>query len=110
MGLTDRFQLLGLKRDEGARTYEGREIATGRPVLIHLFPDHASPLSRALLGKFEALPEHERRRVIERGEHEGGVYLVTDRLADYAGLREWLTGKNEDGPVSLEAAGAWRVT
>jgi hypothetical protein len=110
MALTDRFQLFGLKRDEGARTYEAREIATGRPVLVHLFPDQASPLSRALLAKFEALPEHERRRVIERGEHEGGIYLVTDRLADYPGLREWLSGKNEDGPVSLEAGGAWRVT
>jgi hypothetical protein len=110
MPLTDRFQLLGLKRDEGVRTYEAREIATGRPVLVHLFPDHASPLSRALLGKFEALPEQERRRVIERGEHEGGIYLVTDRLADYSGLREWLSGKNADGPVSLEAGGAWRVT
>jgi hypothetical protein len=109
VALTDRFQLFDLRRDEGARTFEAREIATGRPVLVHLFGDCTAPLNRALLTKLDALPEHERRRIIERGEHEGGVYVVTDRLVEYAGLREWLEQKPADAPKSLESASAWRM-
>jgi hypothetical protein len=106
---TDRFQLLDLKRDEGARTFEAREIATGRPVLVHLFADRTAPLNRALLANFETLPEEERKRVIDRGEHEGGLYFVTDRLADYPGLREWLKAKNDERKKALNMAGAWEV-
>ncbi len=105
----DRFQLLELKRDEGARTFEAREIATGRPVLVHLFGEKPSPLSRALLAKLDALSDQERDRVIERGDSGGGIYLVTDRLVDYAGLREWLTAIKPDVQKPLNIAGAWQV-
>jgi hypothetical protein len=104
--LTDRFQLLDLRRDEGARTFEAREIATGRPVLVHLFADPSAPLNHVLLEKIDALPQKEQARVIDRGEHEGGVYVVTDRLAEYGGLREWLALK----PTKpLDAASEWRT-
>lgn len=109
MPFTDRFQLLDLKRDEGARTYEAREIATGRPVLVHLFAKPTAPLNQALLAKLDALPEEERGRIIDRGEHEGGLYLVTDRLADYAGLEEWLKAKGENRAKPLDSAGAWHL-
>lgn len=109
MPFTDRFQLLDLKRDEGARTFEAREIATGRPVLVHLFADARSPLSRVLLVKLDTLPEHERQRIIDRGAHEGGIYLVTDRLAEYGGLREWLKVHHEDRPKPMDARGAWQI-
>ncbi len=109
MPLTDRFQLFDLKRDEGARSFEAREIATGRPVLVHLFADRTSPLNRALLAKMETLAPQERARIIDRGEHEGGVYIVTDRLAEYPGLREWLSQKDPDRAKDLSVAGAWQV-
>jgi hypothetical protein len=95
---TDRFQLLDLKRDEGARSFEAREIATGRPVLAHIFENRTAPLTRILLAKIDTLPEAERARIIERGDHEAGVYIITDRLIEYAGLREWLTQKKMDVP------------
>jgi hypothetical protein len=106
---TDRFQLLGLKRDEGACSFEAREIANGRPVLVHLFADRTSPLNRALLAKVDALPSSERGRIIDRGEHEGGVYIVTDRLAEYPGLHEWLRAKHPDRARPLDEGGAWRM-
>lgn len=108
MPFTDRFQLLDLKRDEGARTYEAREIATGRPVYVHVFADTTAPLNRALLAKLDNLPEEELRRIIDRGPLDVGVYVVTDRLAEYPGLREWLKAKNQDRPKPLEARGAWQ--
>ena len=109
MPFTDRFQLLDLKRDEGARTFEAREIATGRPVFVHLFVNRSSPLNRALLAKIDTLPEEERHRIIDRGDHESGLYVVTDRLAEYPGLREWLQAKNEHRPKPLDAGGAWQL-
>ncbi|HTB15510.1 MAG TPA: hypothetical protein VK752_28260 [Bryobacteraceae bacterium] len=108
MPFTERFQLLDLKRDEGARTYEAREIATGRPVFVHLFANTTSPLNRAMLAKLDTLPEEERHRILDRGEHEGGIYLVTDRLAEYQGLREWLKAHHEEHPKPLDARGAWQ--
>jgi hypothetical protein len=107
VSLTDRFQLFDLRRDEGARTFEAREIATGRPVLVHLFANRTSPLNRVLLSKVDALPEKERLRVLDSGDHEGGVYLVTDRLAEYAGLREWLSQK-DPRPRNPDSGTDWR--
>lgn len=109
MPFTDRFQLLDLKRDEGARTYEAREIATGRPVYVHVFADCSAPLNRALLAKLDTLPEEERHRILDRGQLDVGVYVVTDRLAEYPGLREWLKAKHEERPKPLDARGAWQL-
>ncbi len=109
MPFTDRFQLLDLKRDEGARTFEAREIATGRPVFVHLFADGSSPVARALLAKLDTLPDQERRRIIDRGGFQGGIYLVTDRLAEFGGLREWLDAHTRDHAEPLDARGAWAV-
>ena len=90
MGLDDRFELLDLDRDEGVRSYTAREIATGLPVKVHLFGKPKTPLQAALLEAIDRLPEAEKSRILDRGEHEGKPYLVTDRLAPYAGLTEWV--------------------
>ena len=66
MPFTDRFQLLDLRRDEGARTFEAREIATGRPVFVHLFADHCT-IEPGFAAKVDTLPEEERHRIIDRG-------------------------------------------
>lgn len=86
----DQFELLELRRDGGIQTYHAREIATARPVQVHLFPYGRTQESDALLGMVDQLPETERRRVLDRGESRGLPYVVTDRLAGYADLREWL--------------------
>ncbi len=95
MGLCDRFELLDLDRDEGVLSYTAREIATGLPVKVHLFRKPKAPLQAALLEAIEQLPEGERKRILDRGEHEGKPYLVTDRLAPYAGLTEWVKSAKE---------------
>src|SRR6185437_5548997 len=90
VSLYERYELLDLNRDDGVKTFEAREIATGRPVKVHLFVRATAPLQAALLKAIEHLEESDRQRIIERGKHEGTPYLVTDRLADYAGLSEWV--------------------
>ena len=95
MGLYDRFELLELRRDDGIQTYHAREIATARPVQVHVMGHGETPENLALLARIEHLPEAEWRRVIERGEVQGMPYVVTDRLAGHPGFREWLTAKTD---------------
>ena len=117
MSLYERYELLDLNRDDGVKTFEAREIATGRPLKVHLFVHPAAPLQVALLKAIEQLPDSERQRIIERGKHEGTPYVVTDRLVDYAGLSEWVQaashhGKPHPNPApdpQLGTAGAWKV-
>jgi hypothetical protein len=111
VSLYERYELLELDRDDGVKTFQGREIATGRPVKVHLFVAPASPYQAQLWKKIDELPESERARVLDRGKHEGTRYLVTDRLVDYAGLFEWISAslKKADGKKPLETAGAWKV-
>jgi hypothetical protein len=95
LGLYDRFELLDLRRDDGIQTYHAREIATARPVQVHVLGHGETPENLALLARIEHLPEAEWRRVIERGEVQGMPYVVTDRLAGHPGFREWLTSKTD---------------
>src|SRR5579871_2554159 len=44
LSLYERYELLDLNRDLGVKTFEAREIATGRPVKVHLFEHPSAPL------------------------------------------------------------------
>ncbi len=114
MSLYERYELLDLNRDDGVKTFEAREIATGRPVKVHLFVRPSAPLQAALLKAIDHLSESDRERIVERGKHEGTPYVVTDRLADYPGLSEWVQAashqnKSKAAKPVLETAGAWKV-
>ena len=114
MSLYERYELLDLNRDDGVKTFEAREIATGRPVKVHLFVRPGAPLQAALLKAIDHLAEPDLQRIIERGKHEGTPYVVTDRLPDYPGLSEWVQAashhsKSKSAKPVLETAGAWKV-
>ncbi|MBZ5605835.1 MAG: hypothetical protein LAO79_26350 [Acidobacteriia bacterium] len=93
----DRFELLELRQDDrvqtGVQTYHARDVSTRRPVQVHLFPDAERRETLALLARLAYLPEIERRRIIDRGMFRGRPYVVTDRLAGFANLRDWLERK-----------------
>lgn len=111
MSLYERYELLDLNRDIGVKTFEAREIATGRPVKVHLFVQPSAPLQAALLKAIDKLPDDARQRILERGKHEGTPYVVTDRLADYPGLSEWAQAAGHSPKPAkplLETAGAWK--
>ena len=118
MNLYQRFELLRLVRDDGVKSFEGVEKSTGRPVLAHLFVNPQAVSSRVMLEQLGHLPQADLRRVVDRGTHEGTPYVITDRLADYPGLSEFLIAKTRkpgaEQPAanpqpSLDSAGAWRV-
>ena len=78
VSFSDRFELFDLLRDEEVQTFRARERATGRSVEAHL---SASP---ELLAKLES------GGVIDRGSHEGKLYIVT-------------------ASQGLDSVGAWRI-
>jgi hypothetical protein len=90
VGLHEQFELRELQRDDGIRTFQAREIATGRPVEVHLFVQAGTAESLAMLARIDRLPEAQRRRILSRGHDRGTPYVVTDRLLEQPGLREWL--------------------
>jgi hypothetical protein len=94
----NQFELLELRRDDGIQTFHAREISTERPVQVHFLD--TVPETLALLSRIHQLPAAERRRVLDRGVCEGRPYVVTDRLAGFANLREWLESKA--APRSLD--------
>ena len=71
MSLYERYELLDLNRDDGVKTFEAREIATGRPVKVHLFVRPSAPLQAALLKAIDHLSETDLQRILERGKHRG---------------------------------------
>jgi hypothetical protein len=87
----DRFELLELRREGIVKTYHAREIATARPVQVHLFTGPNASETAQLLELVPHLSDAERRRVLDRGESQGLPYIVTDRLAGYVDFREWIT-------------------
>jgi hypothetical protein len=112
VSLYERFELLDLDRDDGVKTFAAREISTGRPVKVHLFVRADAPIQVALLKAIDRLPDAERPRIIERGKHDGTPYVVTDRLADYPGLSEWVQATGHAAKPkkpALEIAGAWKL-
>ena len=90
LSLYERYELLDLTRDIGVKTFEAREIATGRPVKVHLFEHPSAPLQAALLKAIDKLSVEQRQRILEQGRHEQTPYVVTDQLTGYAGLSEWV--------------------
>ena len=80
MSFPDRFELLEFLRGDGVQTFRARERASGRAVEAHL------SMSTDLLAQLESV-----NTVIDRGSHEGKLYVVTT-------------------PLGLDSAGAWRVT
>lgn len=95
----DRFELLELRRDDGVQVFHAREVATARPVQVHLFTQANVAESLALLSRLNQLPEPDRRRILDRGTTQGFPYVVTDRLAGFANLREWLDSKTAPAPA-----------
>jgi hypothetical protein len=78
VSFSDRFELLEQVREGEVQTFRARERATGRDVEAHL---SASP---ELLAKLES------PSVLDRGSHEGKLYVVTT-------------------PLGLDSVGAWRI-
>lgn len=90
MSFYSTYDLIDLVRDDGIKTFNAVEIATGRPVLVHLFTRPGSPEMQALLSMLPRLSPEAKAEILAQGDHEGTPYVVTAPVTSHAGFREWL--------------------
>jgi len=91
MELESSYQLQGILRDDGIRTYRAVETASGQNLQVHLFANPASEADRNLYRALRALPVSKRRELLEIGMEGEAPYLVTEILPDDTTAREWLS-------------------
>ncbi len=104
MSFYSTYDLIQLLRDDGIKTFEARVIATGQPVLVHLFPTPQSAEMQSILAAIARLAPSSRKQIIAQGDHEGTPYVVTGRITAYPGFREWLLQQPLAAPAPTAAA------
>lgn len=90
MSFYQKYELREFRRGDGVKCFSGREIATGRPVEVHLFTAGRTPENARLLDRLGNLAVSERRHLVELGEHEGTPYAVTRLPAGMDTLEQWV--------------------
>ncbi|MGA2575049.1 MAG: hypothetical protein ABSH24_03395 [Bryobacteraceae bacterium] len=114
----DRYELLALRGGDREIALPGREISSGRDVLVHLLSDGYTPENRELLANIDKLPAEYQRRVLDIGDHEGIPYVVTDVLPPNLKLREWLAAAKSAVPSPVASpktserpsrSGEWKI-
>jgi hypothetical protein len=94
--------------DGEALTSKARVIASGREVLIHELPigpdrTRGMDLLRMIHRNLRSLPPNAHNPILELGEHEGRMYLVTEAIPGFSSLRTWLESGLPTSPATSEA-------
>lgn len=97
MSFYSKYELLALLRDEAIKTFSAVDKATGREVLVHLFPSAPLPEQGALLRQVASLPPESRREILAEGQHEGTPYVVTTTAIGPGGFRHWIQERSAAG-------------
>ena len=110
----DKYELAALRGGDQEIAVPGREIASGRDVLVHLLAAGYTPENREVLAAIDKLTAEYRLRILDTGDHEGIPYVITDVLPANLKLREWLTAVQSavrsPGPAqSPVRSGAWKI-
>jgi len=92
-----KYEIGGLIVEGETRTSKGREVSSGREVLIHELPGGSDrtrgmDLLRMIHRNLRSLAPTVRNPILELGEHEGRMYLVTEPIPAFSSLRSWLEG------------------
>lgn len=107
----DKYELLALRGGDREIALPGKELSSGRAVLVHLLTTGYTPENREVLVTIEQLPAEYRLRVLDIGDHEGIPYVVTEVLPSNLNLREWLAAAKAapKQPANLGRSGVWRI-
>jgi hypothetical protein len=103
MSFYSNYELERLIADGEVKTFRARENATGRPVLLHMFNSEGQDVLAGLKARFAKDPRRPSPPLIELGEFAGTPYAVTEALAPFRNLREWV--ERPASPPAPAAAG-----
>ena len=108
----EKYELLALRGGDHEIALPGREISSGRDVLVHLLAAGYNPDNVEMLAAIDKLPAVHQRRVLDKGDHEGIPYVVTDVLPGTLKLREWLAEAEAQAPPPVKSTahrGVWKI-
>jgi len=113
MSFYKKYELIDVLRDDGVKTFQAKEIESGRLLEVHLIvgiPGKSDP-PYSVLEAIRTIPPERRTLLVETGEHMGTPYVVTLPLSG-ATLRDWVqANKGEPGgtPETLARVGRWKI-
>ncbi len=91
MSFDERYRLLELAGDEGAKTFVAQEISTGKKVTVFLFVGAQAKAQADLLFQLRAVDRAQLPELIETGENRGTPYVVTETLGSLPELKSCLS-------------------
>jgi len=109
MDLDNKYELLDVvANDAESKTFQAREVATGRAVFVHIIfggmvASHQEKLLDMVLHRLVDASAEKRRQILEVSDYKGMPYAVTDVLPGFRSLREWLEADRQ--PEAPPAAG-----
>jgi len=94
VSLLDNLKLSELLKDGEIKSYLAAEPQFGRNVLLHWLPagsdSQTQTMTRMLLQVLDEISPEGRALILEAGIREGRMYLITEKPAEFHGLKEWL--------------------
>jgi hypothetical protein len=110
MDLDNKYELGEVvAHDSESKTFRARALAGGREVFVHILfgvpsaPGRDTLLNLLLQRAVDPSPE-KRAQIIEVSDHKGMPYAVTQPLASFTGVRNWLEGHWPAQPAPVEPA------
>src|SRR5215217_5720645 len=90
MIVSGKYELLELLHGEGVQTHRARHTSFGHDVMVHFFPESLQGAALTLLDRIAELPDSDRQKFFDAGEHGASAYLVSWPLEKFDSLPEWL--------------------
>ena len=116
MSFDERYQLLELAEDQGAKTFVAREISTGRKVTVFLFVGEQAHVQADLLTQLRAADRVQFSELLEVGDNRGTPYVVTQPIGGLSELKARVMrfktpspAHPESKPGEFSKAGIWHV-
>lgn len=100
MSFYKRYELLRLIREGDAKSFTGRVIQTGEPILLHMVEGIGAASMRELAERARSSPGYP--AIVECGDFAGSFYIVTEVIEPFGDLRQWLEMR-----ASRENADPW---
>ncbi|HTY61536.1 MAG TPA: hypothetical protein VMG30_04710 [Acidobacteriota bacterium] len=116
MSFDERYQLLELAGEDGAKTFVAKEIATGKKVTVFLFVGEQAHAQQDFLAKLREVDRAQFPELIDTGDNRGTIYVVTEPVGNLAELKTRLSRFHAAAseapahkPGEFTKAGVWHV-
>ena len=116
MSFDERYQLLELAGDEGAKTFVAQETSTGKKVTVFLFVGEQARAQADFIVQLRAVDRTRFPELIETGDNRGTPYVVTEPIGGLSELKNRLfplkaapQETQAHKPGEFSKAGVWHV-